>query len=438
MSKRYPCPMVGCDHQFTAEELIGVTVVTCPRCGTKIQLRSAVSANPLPAFAPPPLTPQPPVVQTTARRRSRDVLIYSAVIGGFLLLVAFGIVAAVVSSRSGKGGITRPNLPGYRNADYLFALDLPTLDWEDHPGMKARLQVSQFAAMSSDTDPRYVALDVLDYKDRTPSARELDAEARRKLSRFFSRRFETDPPEGAPLQEGPMVADKPTHRFRFDGQSPDDELTGYAVYFAYEQFGYWLYYLRPPGFQGDSEWQAVLDGFRLTGRRPRSATTPKESRAFSGKDVTGFRLIDTTGRWQLEDDPKAHDPQADIVLRAMDPTNPRKPTLAADLLVIQLPKEGDPLEQVKAHLRAKQQREGNPNSQIVEIEGTRTDKVGNNPGTLIHWRIDNGGVRDRMAVVAIVPRGDQLLVLYGDCPWDRRFAWEEAFEQLISTLQLDP
>ncbi|MCX7701136.1 MAG: hypothetical protein N2039_09685, partial [Gemmataceae bacterium] len=145
-----------------------------------------------------------------------------------------------------------------------------------------------------------------------------------------------------------------------------------------------------------------------------------------------------TGRWQLEDDPKAHDPQADIVLRALDPTNPRKPTLAADLLVLHLPKEGDPLAQVKAHLRAKQQREGNPDSQIVEIDGTRKDKVGNHDGTVVHWRIDNGGVRDRLAVVAIVPRGDSLLVLYGDCAWDRRFTWEEAFNQLIGSLQLDP
>ncbi|MCX7700718.1 MAG: hypothetical protein N2039_07555, partial [Gemmataceae bacterium] len=283
MSKRYPCPMVGCSHQFTAEELTGVTVVTCPSCGSRIQLRSAVAAAP-----PPTPLPTPPIVQTTAAKRSRDVVIYSAVIGGFLLLVAFGIVAAVVSSRSGKGGITRPNLPGYRNADYLFAFDLPSLDWEDHPGMKARLQVSQFAAMSSDSDPRYVALDVVDYKERTPSPRELDAEARRKLSRFFSRRFETDPPDGGPLQDGPTVAGIPTHRFRFDGQAPEHELTGHVVYFTHEQFGYWVYYMNPPGFQGEPEWQAVLNGFRLPGRRPRPATAPREQRTFSGKNVAGY------------------------------------------------------------------------------------------------------------------------------------------------------
>lgn len=433
MSQRYPCPMIGCDHQFTAEELTGVTSVTCPKCRSTIQLRSRVAEAP-----PPPVTPGPPIVHHTATRRSRDVMVYSAVIGGFLLLVAFGIVAAVVSSR-GKGTITQPKLPGYRNADYLFALDLPTQDWEDHPGMKSRLQVSQFAAMNSEADPRYVALDVVDFKDRTPSPREMDVEARRKLAQFFNRRFDTNPPADAPPLEGPPVAGQPTHRFTFDGRSPEEELTGQVVFFTHDRLGYWLYYLTPPAFQGESEWNAILAGFRLTGRRPRPSTEAKEQRVFTGKEVKGYRLVDETGRWQLDDDPKAHDPEADLVLRAMDPMNPRKPTLAADLIVLNLKKmRGDIVEQVKAHLLAKQQREGNPNSQIQEIEGKRKDNVGNEQGILVHWRIDNGGVRDRLAVVSIVPRGETLLVLYGDCAWDRRFTWIESFEQLIASLQLEP
>jgi hypothetical protein len=121
----------------------------------------------------------------------------------------------------------------------------------------------------------------------------------------------------------------------------------------------------------------------------------------------------------------------------MDPMNPKKPTLAADFLVMSLKKEGDPVEQVKKHIQAKQIREGNPKSQVSESGIEAKNRVGQAEGILHYWKIDNGGVRDRFAVVGIVPREQDLLVLYGDCPWDRRFAWEGPFEQLMASLQLD-
>lgn len=435
MSKRYPCPMIGCQHEFTEEELAGVASVTCPSCKSVIQLRHA-SASP-PASPPSSAAAPSPIVEVSRSRRSRDLLLYSGVLGGFLLLVAFGIVAAVVSSRSGEARVARSSLPGYRNAEYLFNLDLPSVDWEDHPGMKNRLQVSQFAAMNPDPTTRYVALDVIDYKDRSPSGREMDAEARQKLVRYFNRRFETDPPVGSPLQTGPTVAGQTTHRFVFEGQSPDSSFAGEAFFFTFENFGYYIYYFAPPDFDRQSEIPKILSGFRLSGRRPRPSVPAKEQRTFSGKEVAGYKLVDTTGRWQLEDDPKAHDPAADIVLRAMDPMNPKKPTLAADFLVMSLKKEGDPVEQVKKHIQAKQIREGNPKSQVSESGIEAKNRVGQAEGILHYWKIDNGGVRDRFAVVGIVPREQDLLVLYGDCPWDRRFAWEGPFEQLMASLQLD-
>lgn len=430
MGKHYPCPMIGCQHEFTEEDLAGVASVTCPKCKSVIQLRHA------PAPTTPTAPVNAPIVQATSAKRSRDLLLYSGVLGGFLLIVAFGIVAIVIGSRSGKSRVTRTSVFGYRNAEYLFSFDFPTLDWDDHPGMKNRLQVSQFAATNHFPDSRYVALDVTDFKDRSPTPKELDATARQKLARYFSRRFETDPPAGAPVQEGPPVAGQSTHRFAFDGQSADAEFHGEVIFFTYEKFGYWIYCLAPPGFDRQSDLQQILSGFRLTGQRPKQTKPPVEERTFTGKEVLGYQLTDVTGRWQLEDDPKAHDPQADIVLRAMDPMNPKKPTLAADLLVLSLNKDGDAVTLVKKHLQAKQEREGNPQSRIVDLDVGPKDRVGEAEGSVYHWRIDNGGVRDRFAVVGIVPRENDLLVLYGDCPWDRRFAWEAAFEQIIHSLRL--
>src|SRR5262245_59841100 len=105
MSQLFPCPNPMCAHQFTAQDLLGVASVTCPRCGMVIQLRAAAPKPPAAVVAAPPAygpaEPDEPIVRARARPKSRDALTYSLVIGGFLLLATFGLVGVYVGSRGG-------------------------------------------------------------------------------------------------------------------------------------------------------------------------------------------------------------------------------------------------------------------------------------------------------------------------------------------------
>src|SRR5262245_4679650 len=139
MSQLYPCPNPMCTHQFTAQDLSGVASVTCPRCGMVIQLRAAAprppaaptvampqQASPAPVTAAPveaPDDPAAPIVRARPRARSRDALTYTLVIGGFLLLASFGVIAFIVSSSGGGFGRILGGRGGYKNSALNYHFD---------------------------------------------------------------------------------------------------------------------------------------------------------------------------------------------------------------------------------------------------------------------------------------------------------------------------
>ncbi len=149
-------------------------------------------------------------------------------------------------------------------------------------------------------------------------------------------------------------------------------------------------------------------------------------------------MVDTSGRWRKEDSPKEHDPDADLVLHA-DPPKPGLPAQGADLVVMSLPSGKDPIEQATEHIIRKHVREGNPDTKIEETYAAgeaAKDHVGEAKGHLLQWRIDNGPGRERFAVVGIIPRSGDTLVLYAECDMARRFSWEVQMRQLVESVQI--
>jgi hypothetical protein len=89
----------------------------------------------------------------------------------------------------------------------------------------------------------------------------------------------------------------------------------------------------------------------------------------------------------------------------------------------------------RKHIVAKYAREGSPGAKIRDDEGGK-EGLGNSKGQLLHWRVNVGEGAERFAVVGVVPRGSDVLVLFGDCPYDRRYTWESPLQQLIESIKL--
>jgi hypothetical protein len=452
MSQLYPCPNPMCTHQFTAQDLSGVASVTCPRCGMVIQLRAAQPKPPAaptvampqqvlaaPVAAAPveaPDDPTAPIVRARPRARSRDALTYTLVIGGFLLLASFGVIGFIVSSRGGGLGRILGGRGGYKNSALNYHFDPNVSGWEENAAMKNAMGVSELVLRRGDA-PAYFALDVLDYKDHNPSERELDGEARRKLKAMFPKNLETNQEIGKPDEAEPIAGQK-SHRIDFHGESAEQALAGDVVFFANQGVGYWLYALAGGDAKAfEDEFKKLRKSFALIGERADFKKSQQNSKVYGGDKVKGYQLTDSTGRWKQQDDPAGHDPAADIVLRAPDPANPKKATLAVDVIVMSIKAGGDPVEAARKHLIDKYARDGNPGAKISDAgEGAAKDRVGEAKGHLLRWRVSAGGGYERFALVGVVPRADDVLVLFGDCPWDRRYTWEGPLQQLMESLQV--
>jgi hypothetical protein len=411
-----------------------------------IQLRAAppaaptvpatqAAAPPTPTATPEPAEAAAPIVRARPRAKSRDALTYTLVIGGFLLLASFGVIAFIVSSGGGGFGKLLGGRGGYRNSAFNYNFDPKVAGWEENRAMQTTLGVSELALKRGDA-PAYFALDVLDYRDHNPTEQELDVEARRKLKSMFSKNLETEP--AAKPSETESVAGQKAYRVVFHGESAEQSLAGEVVFFANQGLGYWLYALAagdPKPFE--DEFKQLRKSFSLIGERPDFKKSQQNTRTFTGEKVKGYQLTDATGRWKPQESPTDFDPAADLVLRALDPANPKKATLAVDVIVMSLKTGGDAVAAARKHLIAKYEREGNPGAKISDAgDEPAPDHVGTAKGHLVSWRVSLGAGFDRFAVVGVAPRADDILVLFGDCAWDRRFTWEEPLKQLIGSLQV--
>jgi len=63
-------------------------------------------------------------------------------------------------------------------------------------------------------------------------------------------------------------------------------------------------------------------------------------------------------------------------------------------------------------------------------------KVGDGPGHLSKFRVRNTEERERFLVAAVLNRPEGVLVLVGDCLWDRRDFWDQEFTPLIDSLKV--
>src|SRR5262245_38437126 len=495
MSQRYPCPNPVCKHEFDAAQLVGVAAVNCPQCGMVIQLQAqpavpmaspvraappggvpmakpvvpiasrvtsqvpmaravpaavppppgAVSrlpsvspaqpaAPPAPAAPEPPAGPLPVIVRAKNLPRSRDWITYTLVIGGFLLMVSFAAVGALVGVGSGTGGSFFGGGSAFKNSDFNYSLQKRS-GWEEDRGLREKFGVSQLALQR--TNPAgFMALEAIDYKDRMPTPRELESEARNLLGAFFRKNFEAE----KEAKETELAGHK-AHRFAFHGENADSSADGDVVFFADQGIGYWFYTWGPDTEYktNAAEFAELRSGFALQGKREKWDQTQSRQIVLTGAKVGGYQLVDNTGRWEKVDDAESFDPAADLVLFAPDPQNKSMKSQGANVIVMKIGGDKDALDAAKAHVLEMHKRVY-PGTRIGDAyadgEGPK-DRVGETKGRLAKWRISNGEGRERYAVVGVVPRSKDLLLVYAESPWETRHKWEDQFVRIVESVQLN-
>lgn len=466
MSQSYPCPNPICTHEFDPAQFAGVAAVTCPKCGMMIQLQASPASPPVatrvtavppagvpmaravPLAQPVNVTPSSPapqrpttdvqpgpggvIVRPRHLPKSNDWITFSLAIGGFLLIVALGLVGIMVWSNGFSGRGMFGGGSAYKNSDFNFSLQKRP-GWEEDNALKEKLGVGMLALRHADP-AAFMAVDTLDLKDRAPTNREMDAQARKLLGKYFKKTFEADP-----AREGELAGLK-AKSFAFFGANEDIAARGEVYFFAEQGIAYWIYTwaAEADAKSLDQEFAELRGGFAILGKREKWEQVQSRQFVLTGAKVKGYQLVDTTGRWEKEagSELDAYDPKADLALKADDPNSKIK-SMGANVVVMVLDPADDPVAAAKAHVLAKHKREGFPATRIAEVEGeVPIDRVGEAKGHLLKWRVNNGEGRERYALVGVIPRANDLLVIYAEAPWERRFTWDEAFQKIVESVKL--
>lgn len=495
MALRYPCPNPTCIHEFDGAAVAGAAALTCPVCGMVLQLRvpaptsvpmatpvasipmaSAVSAipsaQPLQAVRVPsqpattvalPTASAPsaaggfelsePIVRGTSTTKRRDWLTYSAVIGGFILFVAFGIGAYLVGFRGGATG--DGGFVPVRSTDYNVVFQAPGKPWQPHEGLKAALPAT-LLALHRDEPAAWLALDARRF-DYDPAPRELDAEARRKLGKYL-KNLETDPPIGSAPKDGVAVAGQPTQRFVFlgdmylresdSGERVFERVSGECVMFRFQGIGYWIYSWMPARVaQDDAVKNQLADQFAdirarvsLLGDRADWKQQLQRRTVFTGK-AADYQLVDRSGRWQAiaTEDPKDRDEKADLVLFAPAPNAKNiieRLQTSKVLVVLLLPATQDAVTSARQYLLTRYRKEAE--SAVIEPaeeSGETVAMPGEPGGKVMKWKVVMPQGSTYFVVAGVAPREKELVVAFAECAWSERNANEVLFQVMIASLQ---
>jgi hypothetical protein len=183
---------------------------------------------------------------------------------------------------------------------------------------------------------------------------------------------------------------------------------------------------------------------RLSLMNYRDNWTGKRIMAVVYPGTTGpFTIQDSRALWKKNAD-LMKQLNADLALDAPDPSKPEVKTDAATFVVLMQPKRAD-LKTAASQARAsleKDQKKDFPKTKVEVVKddaGNLMDKdgpVGNVPGHIVKLHVVNGENRQRFVTQATILAPDQTIVVQGECPWDRRSAWEKSFDQLLATLKV--
>jgi hypothetical protein len=386
-------------------------------------------------FAPPvEIVSQPP-------RRHR------APSGGRGVVVVGLVVTAVAGIAVGAFYIWKhagsADAPGEVHESKLFnyRFSLPRRDWK--PDQEAKLALDANLALSRKEPNAWLAIIAQDYKTRTPRDAELHDEALRRLGKHF---------QGLEWEKGSNVelGGQTARQLQFVGDVNQVRMSGTVLMLTRHGYGYWFITWAPEERRElvEDGWSDLRQGFAfLNNRDGWSPRRPKQLPVAGVK--AAYELTYTEGLWEKQA-LDGYGENADLALRGDDPTKDKKTgeagTAATRATVIVLVIPGKVADVKAAATRARdyfleKQKELYQETKVDVVEDKNGPRdgpadIGASRGWMTRLRVRNADTRELYVELATVALTDGILVIQGECQWERRGYWEQEFAALLSTFQL--
>jgi len=236
----------------------------------------------------------------------------------------------------------------------------------------------------------------------------------------------------------------------FQGDDTDQvTYNGECYMMASRGYGYWFFTWAPLGELEKhteaihADWAKLRSGLSLLDERKGWKEKPREAIVVSGKKAK-YRLSYLKGLWTREaaDD---EDSQIDLLLRGQEPDPERKPLAGKDatVQVLVLPPQADLPAAAAAALAYVKQREMKlyERTAFEPIRDKNGDfdhdtNIGAEAGHLSKFHLKSTEDLERYLSIAVVNRPDGVVVLLGDCLWERHDFWDQEFAALYKTFKV--
>ncbi len=319
---------------------------------------------------------------------------------------------------------------------------VPGLPWKTDDGIRLKMHVN--FGLSRENPRSHMGLFLKDYKTRMPTEGELLDEALAKLRAYLSS-FEW---EQKPTDDAATLGGKPALRLEFVGTDAEQvPMAGECWIVAHRGYAYWFYTWAPEENKdsADPQWEVLRKGFTLLGGREGWKEQPRDTAVFTGAKG-GFRVSAARELWKKKN-AEEYGEKTDLVLGAFEPEPGSKPHASKEALfyVFLLPRTDSlkaAVTAARAYLEKRLEDEGHLKltyEVVKEKGGAEADRdtdLGALRGhlTKLHVSGPDDGF-ERFMVLGVVQRPQGVLMLLGDCDWNRRDFWEPEFAGILGNLK---
>ena len=192
-----------------------------------------------------------------------------------------------------------------------------------------------------------------------------------------------------------------------------------------------------------AEWERLRKRFSLQEERKGWKAKPRQTVILSGKKAK-YRLTYVKGLWTREAG-EGDEPEVDFLLRGQEPDSERRPLASKDATVqgLVLPRQADLKSATAAALAHVKQREMKLYERAVwepikdkAGEVDRDTNIGAEVGHLSKLHVKCTEDLERYLSLAVVNRPEGVVVLVGDCLWERRDFWDQEFTALFNSFKV--
>ena len=391
--------------------------------------------------------PASPGAKKKKRRRGNGSMIVGAVV--FLLLVGAAVGAFVYlpdyfsfgDDDQRKAFKTKGN----------FTITVPT-KWRADDTLRAKFRAN--LAVSRIKPRGHFVLSYRDYQRRLPTDPELFDDALKRLRAYFPQFEYVNPFDQDNKGRNGELDGEPALVFTFSASdSTEVPLKGECHMLARHGYAYWLFFWGPEESQETlaEQFAGIRGRFKLYDERDGWKPRPRETEVVRGATVA-FQANIAKDVWKNETNAKDADGSAEMLLRGFEPTEDeasgqsRIVPLAgksAEILVLVLPAAPDLPSAVKTakDYILKRATDANPDAKVEPVVDPASGKgavgkdVGAFPGQVDRLKLALGPDNEKFAVLAVARRPEGILVVYGECKWDRRDYWEQEFKAFLETVR---